>query len=589
MRELLRLNPYFFRYKWRFFSGILFVVISTLLRVYSPNLVGEIIDNILSVVSQYPMGLNLIPKTLQSDLWNFLGLYFLISLAEGFFVFMNRQTIIVVSRLIEYDIKNAIFTHYQLLDLSFYRKNNTGDLMNRITEDVSRVRMYLGPAIMYLLSLFFTLLIVIPILFHLSEKMAWWVLLPLPFLSVTIYLVNNRIDAISEKLQEKLSDLTSYAQEIFSGIRVVKSFSREKSMHQLFAEQSDEYMNRAMKLARMEALWFPSMNSFIGISLMLTIYFGGLSFFRNEVSAGDIAQYILYLNMLMWPVTSLGWVAGMIQRAITSQRRINEFLDTKPIISPGEFSAENVRGEITFKDVSFVYPDTGIQALSAIRFTIPAGQTWAILGKTGSGKTTIADLMAKMYQPTQGAVLVDGIATNEWKTGNLRRHIGYVSQDVFLFSEAIHDNITFGCITNAEKTAVDVAKMAAVHDDIIQFTDGYDTIVGERGVTLSGGQKQRITIARALYRNPDILILDDCLSAVDATTEKSIQDALSKRQDKKTTIIVTHRLFEHMRFDYILVLDSGKIIERGTPEELASVDGWYSRMLNQHDNQKGRS
>lgn len=589
MRELLRLNPYFFRYKWRFFSGILFVVISTLLRVYSPNLVGDIIDNILSVISTYPKGLSVIPHSLQSDLWNFLGLYFLISLAEGFFVFLNRQTIIVVSRLIEYDIKNTIFTHYQFLDLSFYRKNNTGDLMNRITEDVSRVRMYLGPAIMYLLSLFFTLLIVIPILFHLNPKMAWWVLVPLPFLSATIYFVNNRIDAISEKLQEKLSDLTSYAQEIFSGIRVVKSFSRERSMHHLFAEQSDEYMNRAMKLARMEALWFPSMNTFIGISLMLTVYFGGLSYFRNEVSAGDIARYILYLNMLMWPVTSLGWVAGMIQRAMTSQRRINEFLDTRPCISPGNISAETLKGEITFNGVSFVYPDTGIQALSEISFTIPTGQTWAILGKTGSGKTTIADLIAKMYQPTQGTVLIDGIDTNDWKTGVLRQHIGYVSQDIFLFSESIQDNITFGCDPGMSKIAVDVAKMAAVHEDIIQFANGYDTIVGERGVTLSGGQKQRITIARALCRNPDILILDDCLSAVDATTEKTIQDALSKRQHKKTTIIVTHRIFEHMQFDYILVLDNGKITEMGTPEQLASADGWYSRTLHQQDNQKERS
>ena len=579
MRELLRLNPYFLKYKWRFFSGIIFVVLSTGLRVFSPSLVGDIIDRILSDLNVYHTGIHTLHPALQKELWIFVGLYLSVSLAEGFFVFLNRQTIIVVSRLIEYDIKNTIYQHYQQLDLTFYRKNSTGDLMNRITEDVSRVRMYLGPAIMYLLSLLFTLLIVIPTLIHLHPRMAVWVLLPLPFLSAAIYFINNRIDIISAALQAKLSDLTSYAQEIFSGIRVVKSFSREENMKDLFREESELFKDSALRLAGLEALWFPTMNSFIGLSLILTVYVGGLSFFRGEVSAGDIAQYILYLNMLMWPVTSLGWVAGMIQRAITSQRRINDFLDTHPVIHDGKYISGKIQGEVTFDQVTFVYPDTGIKALDKVSFSIPVGQTWVILGKTGSGKTTIADLLTKMYEPTSGKVLLNGVATTEWDTEDLRRKIGYVPQDVFLFSEAIHDNISFGMENPLHNHVRESAQMAGIHGEINRFSDQYDTIVGERGVTLSGGQKQRITLARALYRRPELLILDDCLSAVDATTEKNIQEALTSMQGIKTTLVITHRVFEHMKFDFVILLDEGRIVESGTPEKLMSYESRYAGIV----------
>ena len=531
MKQLFSLNKYFGRYKLRVAAGVLFVILSNAFRTCNPRIVGKAIDSVAGFLQQASIpGANTIQAAIESDLGRQLFIFFCIymgvALMEGLFTFLMRQTIIVVSRLIEFDLKNDLYQHYQDLDTAFYKRNNTGDLMNRITEDVSRVRMYAGPAIMYSVNLFFTIAFAISAMLSINPKLTLYVLIPLPVLSFVIYYVNTLIEKVSTEIQGKLSDLTTQAQENYSGIRVVQAYNREENMQAHFEEESNLYKRKSLHLAKIDAIYFPAMNFLIGLSLIATIYFGGIQVGEGKLTAGNIAEFLIYMNMLMWPVSSLGWVASLIQRASASMKRINEFLQQKPTITNPTEETQTIQGEIVFDKVDFIYPDTGIHALKNISFHIPKGQRWAIIGKTGSGKSTIAELLMRMYDTTSGSINIDGRNVREWNLGGLRHQIGYVPQDVFLFSETVAENIAFGMKTTVDNDVKRFAAAAAVDKEIERFPQRYETMVGERGVTLSGGQKQRISIARALIKQPNMLILDDCLSAVDAQTEKTIQQQL---------------------------------------------------------------
>jgi ATP-binding cassette subfamily B protein len=505
---------------------------------------------------------------------------------EGLFTFFMRQTIIVVSRIIEFDMKNELYAHYQKLDLAFYRKNNTGDLMNRITEDVSRVRMFIGPSIMYSINLVCMFVLCTVAMFHVNKTLAACVLIPLPFLSLTIYFLNTRINKVSEELQSRLSDITTNAQESYSGIRVIQAYAQEKSMLGFFKTESEDYKEKSLKLAKVEAFYFPLIMFLIGLCMVIIIYVGGILKSRNEISYGNIAEFMMYLNMLTFPVSALGWAVSLTQRAAVSMRRINEFLHIPPTVLNTEGIKKKMQGEIEFKNVDFVYPDTGIYAIKNLSFKIKSGERWAIVGKTGSGKSTLADLMMRMYDISSGEILIDGTPIQAWNTGELRRQIGFVPQDLFLFSETIQDNIGFGEEKITAETATHFAESASIAEEIKSFPEGFETMVGERGVTLSGGQKQRISIARALAKNPEVLILDDCLSAVDASTEKRIEKNLDNIIADKTCIIITHRIFSLMQFDAILVLNDGALAELGTHEALLQKKGLYAEM---YENQMNNS
>ena len=580
MKHLLTLNKYFGHYKLRVFGGILFVILSNAFRTYNPRIVGEAIDSVAGFLkqSQLPGGdaiSGALDTGLGKQLFIFFCIYMGVALMEGLFTFLMRQTIIVVSRLIEFDLKNDVYQHYQRLDTAFYKRNNTGDLMNRITEDVSRVRMYAGPAIMYAVNLFFTIAFAVAAMASINPKLTLYVLIPLPVLSFIIYYVNNLIEKVSTEIQAKLSDLTTQAQENYSGIRVVQAYNREENMAQHFEAESNLYKTKSLHLAKIDAIYFPAMNFLIGLSLIATIYFGGIEVGAGKLTAGNIAEFLIYMNMLMWPVSSLGWVASLIQRASASMKRINEFLKQQPTIENNNQAIEKLQGDIAFNNVSFVYPDTGIKALKNVSFNIPKGQRWAIIGRTGSGKTTIAELLMRMYDVTDGTIKIDNKNLRDWNLGNLRHQIGYVPQDVFLFSDTVAENIAFGVKEMQQSEVEKFARYASVDTEIERFQYGYETMIGERGVTLSGGQKQRISIARALIKQPNMLILDDCLSAVDAATEKAIQQQLDEVLRGKTAIIITHRIFALIQFDNILVLDDGAIAEQGTHDELMKRKGIY--------------
>ncbi len=581
MKELIYLNKYFIRYKWRLLAGVLFVISANALSVYNPiitkNAVNLIVQNLKNVNTNEQLNEALRSQIGTQVFWLFLK-YLFVAFCAGGFTFLMRQTIIVVSRLVEFDMKNELYAHYQQLDLAFYRKNNTGDLMNRITEDVSKVRMYIGPALMYTVNLFFTISFALGSMFLISPKLTLWVLIPLPFLSVTIYIINGQIGKYSARIQEKLSDLTTNAQETFSGIRVVQAYSREKEMLRFFESESEEYRKRQITLARIDSLFFPVMTFLVGCSIVIVVFVGGMEAGQGNLSVGDITAFFMYTNMLMWPVSSLGFTVSMIQRAIISQRRISAFLNQPSSITHGKGVERDIKGEITFDHVSFTYPDTGIRALKDVSFKVKAGQRLAIIGRTGSGKSTIADLILRMYNTTSGNILVDGIEISDYKTGSLRRQIGFVPQDMFLFSETITENISFGVKDVSKDNAMRFAGYAAIANEIESFPQGYETMVGERGVTLSGGQKQRISIARALIKQPNVLLLDDCLSAVDTATEKQIQQNLDEVLAGKTAIIITHRIFSLIHFDNIAVLDDGRIAEQGTHAELLKANGVYAEI-----------
>ncbi|MCI4649573.1 ABC transporter ATP-binding protein [Phaeodactylibacter sp.] len=585
VKQLAYLNKFFFRYKKHFLLGILFVSLSNYFRVLQPQMIREALDLVVENIGLFGLlnGFELQPK-----LYSILGrslLYFgvlvlLFALLMGIFMYFMRQTIIVMSRLIEYDMRKEIFQKYEDLSMAFYKRNKTGDMMSRITEDVSKVRMYLGPAILYGINLVSLFVLVIYSMLQVNVELTLYALAPLPILSVSIYYVSNLINKKSEVIQQQLAHLNTNAQEIYSGIRVVKSYVQEVPMLSFFRKESDIYRDKALDLAKVNAFFYPLMVLLIGASTVITVYIGGLQVVRGSISTGNIAEFVIYVNMLTWPVTAIGWIASIIQQAAASQKRINEFLSLEPeITNHTDTKTDEIRGNIAFDRVSFVYPDTGTQALKDVSFELKAGQKMAIIGKTGSGKSTIADLLVRMYDVEQGRITVDGKDVRDHNLFQLRRAVGYVPQDVFLFSDTIAHNIAFGKRDASREEVEEYARYAAVHDDIMELSNGFDTFVGERGVTLSGGQKQRVSIARAFLKQPDIVLLDDCLSAVDTKTEQQILGYLSGALSNKTAIIITHRIYSLLEFDKILVLEDGRIAESGTHDELIKMGGYYSEMV----------
>ncbi len=580
MRALKSVNKYLWRYRWLLLTGILFVGLANVFQVYAPRYIGEMIDlvtvNFDAVVKQND-------TTLANEVYRGVlisGLLFLgFTILRGIFMFFMRQTIIVMSRKIEYDQKNDLFRHYEQLTPAFFKKNNTGDLMSRVAEDVGRVRQYVGPALMYFMNLVFNFLFGIWMMLSINPTLTLYVLLPLPVLSLSIYYVNSIINKRSEAIQTQLSHLTSVAQESFSGIRVIQAYAREKTTALYFEKECDEYKQLSLGLARVDALFQPLMVLLIGLSVLLTIFVGGWQVMEGKLSTGDLAEFLFYVNMMTWPVTSLGWVVSIIQRAAASQKRIDEFLNTQPDVAATGFPHHTLKGAIVFDDVHFTYPDTGVKALQGVSFSILPGEKIAIVGKTGSGKTTIADLMYRLYDVSSGQIRIDGIPIDAFNLVDLRKGISAVPQDVFLFSDSIKNNIAFGNGKTELATVQQYAAYASIHDEITQFREGYDTLVGERGVTLSGGQKQRISIARAFLKDAPVIILDDCLSAVDTNTEKRIMSNMRDYLDNKTAIFITHRIFSLISFDKIIVLDNHTVAEFGTHDELMEKRGLYYQMF----------
>jgi len=585
VKNLFYLNKYFVKYKWHFILGILFVTLSNYFATKIPQTIRKAIDFIIASVQEAKESLaatGVIDSTLTKSLLIFAGTVLGLALLKGVFMYFMRQTIIVMSRLIEYDMRKELFGKYENLDQSFFRKNKTGDLMARISEDVSKVRMYLGPAVLYGINLITLFVLVIYAMFQVNFDLALYTLLPLPFLSVSIYLVSSVINKRSERIAEQLSTLNSISQEVYSGIRVIKSYAKESQFSKYFLDQSDEFKSRSLALANINALFHPLMILLVSLSTLITVVVGGMQVSKGNVTPGNIAEFVIYVNMLTWPVTAIGWVASIIQTAEASQKRINEFLNTKSRLSNAtEPIKRSLDGNIKFENVSFVYPDTGIKALENVSFEITAGQRIAILGRTAAGKTTIADLILRMYDVTEGRILVDGIDIKDLDIDNLRERIGYVPQDVFLFSDTISNNVAFGKVDASNEEIGKYTKYAAVYEDINNLPEQFDTMVGERGVTLSGGQKQRISIARAFIKNPDIVILDDSLSAVDTNTEQQILNYFNTAISGKTAIIITHRVYNMLDFDNILFIENAKIIEQGTHSELMEMDGAYKNLVNQ--------
>lgn len=596
MKHLSALNKYFWKYRNRFFIGIFFVVSSNYFAVLAPQITGFVVNQVQQKLpgahpfTGKPVHDTLVVwfiDTIQSHNLSFSWLIALCSLTilglaviRGILMFFMRQTIIVMSRHIEFDQKNEIFRHYQQLDTNFYKTHSTGDLMNRMTEDVSRVRMYTGPAIMYLINLVTLISLCVINMLKKDVNLTLLVLAPLPILAITIYLVNSIINKKSEKIQALLSDLTTNAQESFSGIRVIKSFVQEKAMLGFFQKNSEAYKKNAVGLAKVEAIYFPSMALMIGLSTLVTILVGGMQALHDSSKVGLIVEFVIYINMLTFPVSAIGWTASMIQRAAASQKRLNEFLRIKPtIVNQQQALVVPVSGDIVFDNISFTYPHTGIQAISHFNLHIRKGEKILVLGRTGSGKSTLAQLLLRFYDPDSGHIRIGAHDIREIELKTLREKISYVQQDVFLFSDTVSDNIRFGLSgTTSQETIERAAVFSSVHKEVTGFSKGYDTMIGERGVTLSGGQKQRISIARALIKEPEIIVFDDCLSAVDAKTENEIIGNLYRYLHDKTAIIITHRIFSSFHFDNIIVLDNGKLIEQGTHEELLNHNGYYSEL-----------
>jgi ATP-binding cassette subfamily B protein len=582
MKALKHLNKYFFKYRYRLIIGIIITIIAKIFMLFTPRFVGDSI-NVISDRLDGKITYDVFETELVTNVLFIVGA----AVVAGILTFLMRQTIINVSRYIEFDLKNEIYQHYQVLSLNFYKSNRTGDLMNRISEDVGKVRMYVGPALMYTINTITLFTVAIIYMVGTAPKLTLYTLLPLPILSVAIYKLSRMINKRSTIVQQSLSTLSTYSQETFSGISVIKSYGIEPKTNSEFEGLSNENRQKQINLTKVQALFFPLMILLIGVSNLIVIYIGGMQYMSGEIEKiGTIAEFIIYVNMLTWPVATIGWVTSLVQQAEASQERINEFLKTEPDIQNNINELTPIKGDIEFKNVSFVYPDTNIEALKDVSFKIKSGETLAILGKTGSGKSTILDLIGRLYDIDNGSVLVDNTKISNLNLYSLRESIGYVPQDAFLFSDTIKNNIKFGKEDATDDEVIEAAKNARVHNNIIDFNKGYETILGERGITLSGGQKQRVSIARAIIKKPDILLFDDCLSAVDTETEEKILKNLVKLTKGKTTIIVSHRVSSAKNADHIIVLEDGKIIQSGSHKSLTQSDGYYKELYTKQLSEK---
>ena len=572
MKHLFYLNKFFWKYRILLAIGTVFIIIANLFALYPAEFVRKAFDAVI-------LSMNTGNTSNTSEiLIKYGSLIVLFAILKGIFMYCMRQTIIVISRKIEYDLKNEIYQQYQALSISFYKKNKTGDLMNRISEDVSRVRMYLGPALMYAINIFVLFLLVISKMLSISTTLTIYVLLPLPILAVSVYFVSSTMNKRSEKVQAQLSDITTVAQETFSGIKIIKSFSNEDNALEVFMNSCKSYTKRQLELVKIEALFFPLIISMIGVSSVLTVYIGGLESFNGNISTGNIAEFIIYVNMLAWPVASIGWITSLVQRSAASQERINDFLLLTSDIENNTSEHTPIEGDIVFNEVNLSYTDTNIQALKNISFTLKEGNTLGIFGKTGSGKSTIANLVCRLYDTSSGSISFEKTNIKNLNLNSLRTAIGYIPQDGYLFSGTIRENIAFSSDTIDNQKILEAAKKADILDEINNFKEGLDTIIGERGVQLSGGQRQRLAIARTFYKNPSLYIFDDCLSAIDATKEQRILKQLKVESKAKSSIIISHRISTLKDADKIIVLDNGEITESGSHIELLSQKGFYFEM-----------
>ncbi|UFH34036.1 ABC transporter ATP-binding protein [Flavobacterium acetivorans] len=575
MKELLYLNKYFVKYKYRFLLGILFTIIAQIFSLFTPKLISQSFKAIENFSKDKSISIAVIQEELISNIL----LIIATTIIAGFLTFLMRQTLIVMSRHIEFDLKNEVFRQYENLSQNFYKKNRTGDLMNRISEDVSKVRMYVGPAVMYTINTIIRFVIVIVYMYNVSPRLTLYTILPLPILSYAIFKLSTEINKRSTVFQQYLSKVSSFSQEIFSGVRVIKAYSLEEQHQENMVNLANESKNKSLDLAKVQSLFGPLMLALIGISNLVVIYFGGLLYIDGTIkSIGTIAEFILYVNMLTWPVASLGWVSSMVQEAEASQKRLNEFLKIDPEIKNKNTNHSSIEGSIVFENVSYTYEDTNIKAIQDISFTVKKGETLAILGKTGSGKSTVLSLISRLYDVTEGKITIDKNEISTLNLFDLRNSIGIVPQDAFLFSDSIKNNIKFGKEEATDEQVKSASKSAVIHDNIMGFNKQYDTVLGERGITLSGGQKQRVSIARAIIKNPPILLFDDCLSAVDTETEEAILNNLNAICKDKTTIIVSHRVSSAKNADKIIILDNGKIIQQGSHNQLINQEGYYSSL-----------
>lgn len=576
MKELQYLNKYFVKYKYHFLFGIITTIIAQIFSLFTPKLISKS----LNAIEDYMKSTQVVDTSfVKTELLHNILFIIATTIIAGILTFLMRQTLIVMSRHVEFDLKNEVFRQYENLSQNFYKQNRTGDLMNRISEDVGKVRMYVGPAVMYSINTFIRFAIVIVYMYNVSPTLTLYTLLPLPFLSYTIFKLSTEINKRSTAFQQNLSKLSTFSQEVFSGIRVIKAYSLEEQYQANMVDLSEESKQKSMSLARVNSFFGPLMIALIGVSNLVVIYFGGMMYIDGSIaSIGIIAEFILYVNMLTWPVASLGWVSSMIQEAEASQKRINEFLKIQPEIKNNSKEHSVIHGAIAFNNVNFTYDDTNIQALKDVSFTINKGETLAILGKTGSGKSSILSLISRLYDVTDGSITIDGKEISQQHLFDLRDSIGVVPQDAFLFSDSIKNNIKFGKEDATEEEVIEAAKKAVVHNNIINFNLQYETILGERGITLSGGQKQRVSIARAIIKDPAILMLDDSLSAVDTETEEAILNNLLEFCKNKTTIIVTHRISSAKNADKIIILEEGKIIQQGSHNQLVNQDGYYKEL-----------